>query len=128
MSTENDDQKLMVLRVIWVSLLSACGMYFVVAMAAGGRAPIGEGLDIIRVLFIGLSAVLILLSGYVKRLILQKGGPNALYLGTVLSLSMCEAPAIMGLMFRLMGGDANTFYFLAASAMASLIYYFPRRI
>lgn len=84
-------------------------------------------------LYYGLAIILLLAVGNLKNSLLKKQPEDdlealvkKLFLSTVITFSLCVLPAILGLVFFLLGGLYKEFYILSAFSAFVMLAHFPR--
>jgi hypothetical protein len=89
--------------------------------------------DLLRIIFYALSLGQFLMIGFVRGLILRT--PSAepvdallakLARANIVTLALCELPALLGLVLFFLAGFISDFYLLFGVSMLMLFFYFPR--
>jgi hypothetical protein len=115
-------------------------LYFIIVkmLESRGIAPqsiLGEdtSLDVIRLVVYGSSIMLIFLISFMRSVMLRSVAGesieelvNKLFRAGIITLSLCEAPAILGLVLYFIGRMYFDFYILLAFSLVLFFFYFPR--
>ncbi len=114
--------------------------YFIVVKALESRVSAPEGitgddsaLDLIRLIVYGASLMLGFVMGFIRGIMLRTApGESAddligkLSRAAIVTLSICELPAVFGLVLYLVGRMYFDFYILLAFSLVLFFFYFPR--
>jgi F0F1-type ATP synthase membrane subunit c/vacuolar-type H+-ATPase subunit K len=142
---------MMTLWIMWAAMIGSILIYIYIVHAFGDeiRQPLHPDfpMELLRNIFYGLSIITILLSHFLRKLLLavkndnvspgflkSKAQPNQpLFVGKytialMISLALSESIAIYGLVLFLLGADLQTFYIFTAISVLSMFYYRPKKI
>jgi len=114
--------------------------YFVLVkvLESRGTEPAGvpledSAVDLIRLIFYALSVVLIFVISFVRSVVLRAAAGesaeelvNKLFQAGVVTLALCELPAVLGLAMYFLGRMYFDFYILLAFSLVLFFFYFPR--
>ena len=102
------------------------------------RAPVDplddrSRFDLVRMVFYALALAQFLMIGFVRGLILRTSSPEPvatllakLARANIVTLALCELPALFGLVLFFLAGFVSDFYLLFGVSMLMLFFYFPR--
>lgn len=126
----NVDARYRIMLIIWFALLSAVGLYFMVAQFVqppqAGSAPN----KMLTIILSGMAAFLVVVSFAVKQKFLKQSMEQQeialVQTGFIAAVAMCEAGALFGLVDLMVTG--NRYYFVAMMIGAlGILFHFPRR-
>jgi F0F1-type ATP synthase membrane subunit c/vacuolar-type H+-ATPase subunit K len=149
--TDAIQKGMMTLWIMWAAMIVSILIYIYIAYAFGDeiRKPLHPDfpLENLRSILYGISIITIVLSYYLRKLLLavkddnvpsgflkSKAQPNQpLFVGKytvalMISLALSESIAIYGLVLFLLGADFQTFYIFTAVSVLSMFYYRPKKI
>jgi hypothetical protein len=126
----NVDARYRIMLVIWLGLLSAVGLYFVVAQVVQTPEVDSAQNKMLTVVLSGMGALLVLLSFAVKQRFLKQSVERQeialVQTGFIVAVAMCEAGALFGLVDLMVTG--NNYYFVVMLIGAlGILFHFPRR-
>ena len=129
-SQPNVDARYRIMLTIWLALLSAVGIYLVVAMLVKPPEVDSAQNTMLTLILSGLGAFMVLLSFAAKRRFLAQSVEQQelalVQTGLIVALAMCEAAAIFGLVDALVTGNPYYFVVMMVGALGILLHY-PRR-
>ena len=89
--------------------------------------------DLLRIIFYALALAQFLMIGFVRGLILRSSPPVPVEIllarlarANIVTLALCELPALLGLVLFFVAGFISDFYLLFGVSMLLLFFYFPR--
>ncbi len=144
MTTDQDiDRIMMTLTIIWFALFSALAAYVAIGLLflknVTGPVLDPSQFNIIKIAFYGVSLPAVMAAGVFKRRVLagklganparKTGNPAAQrYISAVvLSLGICEIPAINGFILYVLGKNQRDLLLLIMFSAAAMLYNKPRR-
>ena len=122
------DSQYRTLLVLWLAFLSMFVIYYFLPVAMGWH-PVQEN-RVLLIVFNVLSPLLVASSFFVKRKFLARSvetqDMRLVNTGFIVSASLCEAGALVGLLDGLAAQD-RYYFILIGFAMLGLVLHFPRR-
>ena len=126
----NVDARYRIMLIIWFALLSAVGLYFVVAQLVQPLEVDSAQNKMLTVILSGLGAFLVVVSFAVRQKFLKQSVERQeialVQTGFIIAVAMCEAGALFGLIDLMVTG--NGYYFVVMMIGAwGILFHFPRR-
>jgi membrane protease YdiL (CAAX protease family) len=126
----NVDARYRIMLIIWFALLSAVGLYFVVAQLMQPPEVDSAQNKMLTVILSGLGAFLVVVSFAVKQKFLKQSVERQeialVQSGFIVAIAMCEAGALFGLVDLMVTG--NRYYFVVMMiGVLGILFHFPRR-
>ena len=126
----NVDARYRIMLVIWFGLLSAVGLYFVVAQLVQPPEVDSAQNKMLTVILSGMGAFLVVISFAVKQRFLKQSDERQeialVQTGFIIAVAMCEAGALFGLVDLMATGNRYYFVVMLIGALG-ILFHFPRR-
>lgn len=126
----NIDARYRMMVIIWFALLSAVGLYFVVAQLVQSPEVDSAQNKMLTVILSGMGAFLVLVSFAVKQRFLKQSVERQeialVQTGFIVAVAMCEAGALFGLVDLMVTGNSYYFVVMLIGALG-ILFHFPRR-
>jgi amino acid transporter len=124
------DAKHRVMVILWVALVSALGFYYLLSLFVPGPETENDQVPMVTLVLTAVGISLLVISLVVKaRFIKQaeeKQTPALVQTGLIVSLALCEAIGLLGLLDHFLTG--NRYYFVMfIIAVIGMLFHFPRR-
>ena len=130
-------QRFRLVTIIWVAMIASVIVYWlvvelmtrVVEYRFGGSVP-----EVLRWVLLGVAFVLPFAATLVRRSMLAASGPTPagtppevrVQTAAVITFALCEASAVLGLVWFMLTARPEEFYPFLVIALASLVYHRPR--
>ena len=126
----NVDARYRIMVIIWFALLSAVGLYFVLAQLVQPLEVDSPQNKMLTVILSGMGAFLVLVSFAVKQRFLKQSVERQeialVQTGFIVAVAMCEAGALFGLVDFMVTGNRYYFVVMMIGALG-ILFHFPRR-
>jgi F0F1-type ATP synthase membrane subunit c/vacuolar-type H+-ATPase subunit K len=126
----NVDARYRVMLVIWFALLSAVGIYFVVAQVVQPPEVDSAQNKMLTPILFGLGTLVVVVSFAVKQRFLRQSVERQevalVQTGFIVAVAMCEASALFGLVDLMVTGNRYYFVVMMIGALG-ILFHFPRR-
>ena len=129
---QQTESRLRVLRLIWVAMLAAVGVYYLLGFMflreLDPRNIEATEVNIVLGPLLVMSLIAAFLSFSIKKNMLAKSDgrqPSSAQSAAVVGFALAEAAALSGLMAALMTGNPFSFVIMAVGA-AALLFHYPR--
>ncbi|MFN2513701.1 MAG: hypothetical protein ABR568_20060 [Pyrinomonadaceae bacterium] len=124
------DARYRILLIIWFALLSAVGLYFMVAQLVQPSEVDSAQNKMLTIILSGMGAFLVVASFAVKRRFLKQSVERQeialVQTGFIVAVAMCEAGALFGLVDLMVTGNRYYFVVMMIGALG-ILFHFPRR-
>jgi drug/metabolite transporter (DMT)-like permease len=126
----NIDERYRIMLVLWFAMLSAVGLYFVVAQFTQPPEVDSAQNNILTITLLGLGVFMVAISFVIKRRFLaqsvERQEIGLVQTGHIVALAMCETSAIFGLVDLFVTGHRHYFVVMIVGALG-ILFHFPRR-
>lgn len=126
----NIDERYRIMLVLWFGMLSAVGLYFVVAQFTKPPEVDSSQNNTLSIILLVVGVFMVAISFAVKRRFLaqsvERQEPALAQTGLIVALALCEASAILGLVDLMATGHPHYFVVMIVGALGILAH-FPRR-
>lgn len=147
-ANESRDRRMMVMWLLWAAMLGALGVYVLIAhlmdrelFTAGRGVPLG----LVRNILLGVAAVVLIATRFIRRLILSRPSGQAAASASasspaqidpaiyakyttamIVSLALSESIGIYGLILFFLGDSFQTFYTFTGISAVAMLFYRPK--